>query len=61
LGFEFGHGDGWEGGGGVVLGFVVVDFVDGDGGVDDGGLDGFFLDDGLDGSANVYALLAHLR
>jgi len=45
---ELVHGDGGEGGCGVVLCFVVVDFVDGDCGVDDGGLNGLFLDDGLD-------------
>lgn len=38
---EVGHGDGGEGGGGVVLGGVVVNLVDGDGGVDNSGLDGF--------------------
>ena len=32
----------------MVLGLVVVDFVDGDGGVYDGRLDGFLLDDRLD-------------
>lgn len=45
---ELGHGDGREGGGGVVFCLVVVDFVDGVGRVDDGGLDGLLLDDGLD-------------
>jgi len=45
---ELGHGDSGKRGGGVVLGFVVVDFMDGDGGVDDGGLDGLLLDDWLD-------------
>ena len=34
---------------GVVLGFIVVDFVDGDGGVDDGWLDSLLIDDWLDG------------
>jgi len=37
---ELGHGDCGEGRGGVVLGGVVVDLVDGDGGVGDVGLDG---------------------
>lgn len=32
----------------MVLSLVLVNFVDGDGGVDDGGLDGLLLDDGLD-------------
>lgn len=48
LALELVHGDGGEGGGGVMLGFVLVHLVDGDGGVDDGGLDGLLLDDGLD-------------
>ena len=34
------HGDSRKSGGGVVLGSVVVDLVDGDGGVGDVGLDG---------------------
>ena len=34
---------------GVVLAFIVVDFVDGDGGVDDGWLDSLLVDDWLDG------------
>ena len=46
---EVGHAHGREGGGGVVLGLVLVDLVDGDGGVDDRRLDGLLLDDGLDG------------
>lgn len=37
---EVGHADGWEGGGGVVLGGVVVDLVDWHGGVHDMRLDG---------------------
>jgi hypothetical protein len=37
---ELGHGDGRESRGGVVLGGVVVDLVDGDGGVGDVRLDG---------------------
>jgi len=51
--FEVGHADGWEGGGGVVLSFVDVGFVDGNGGVDNGGLDGLLLDNGLDGLVYV--------
>jgi hypothetical protein len=42
LGLELGHGDGGKGGGGVVLGSVVVDLVDGDGGVGDVRLDGLW-------------------
>lgn len=45
---ELGHGDGREGGGSVVLGFVLVDLVDRDGGVNNGWLDGLLFDDGLD-------------
>jgi hypothetical protein len=37
---KVGHGDGWECGGRVVLGSVVVDLVDWDGGVDNVGLNG---------------------
>lgn len=37
----------------MVLRFIVVDFVDGDGSVDDGGLDRLLLDNGLDGLVNV--------
>jgi hypothetical protein len=37
---ELGHGNGGESGGSVVLGGVVVDLVDGDGGVGDVGLNG---------------------
>jgi len=37
----------------VVLGLVVVDFVDGVCGMDDGGLDGLFLYDGLNGLVDV--------
>lgn len=40
----------------MVLGFVVVDFVYGDGDVDDGGLDRFLLDNGLDGFVDVWEL-----
>ena len=46
---EVSHADGGQCGCGMVLGFVLVDFVNGDRGVDDGGLNGFFLYDGLDG------------
>jgi len=37
---EVGHADSRKGRSGVVLSSVVVDLVDGDGGVDNGGLDG---------------------
>jgi len=40
---ELGHGDGGESGCSVVLGGVVVNLVDGDGGVGDVGLDGLCL------------------
>lgn len=40
LGLELGHGDGGKGGGSVVLGGVVVNLVDGDGGVGDVRLNG---------------------
>jgi len=45
---ELVHGHCREGGGAVVARGLVVDFVDGYGGVDDLGLDGLLLDDGLD-------------
>jgi len=51
--FEVSHADGWEGGSGVVLGFIDVGLVDGDGGVYYGGLDSLFLNDGLNGLVNV--------
>jgi hypothetical protein len=47
------HGDGGEGGCGVVLGLVVVDLVDGDGVVDDRRLDGLLADDWLDDLVDV--------
>lgn len=50
---EVGHADSWKSGGGVVLGSVVVNLVDGDGGVDDSRLDDLLLDDGLDGLVDV--------
>jgi hypothetical protein len=37
----------------MVLGLVLVDFVDGNGGVDDGWLNCLLLDDGLDVLVNV--------
>jgi hypothetical protein len=40
---ELGHGDGGKSGGSVVLGGVVVDLMDGDGGVGDVGLDGLCI------------------
>src|SRR4051794_2589708 len=48
LALELIHAHSREGGGAVVTGSFVVDFVDGDGSVDDLGLNGLFLNDGLD-------------
>src|SRR4051812_17518319 len=48
LALELIHGDGRELGGGMVLGFVLVNLVYGNGGVDDGWLNGLLLNDGLD-------------
>lgn len=50
---ELGHGHGRKLRGLVVSGSVVVDLVDGDGGVDHVGLDGLLVDDGLDGLVDV--------
>lgn len=50
---KVGHADSWEGRGGVVLSSVVVNLVDGHGGVDDVGLDGLLLDNGLDSLVDV--------
>jgi hypothetical protein len=50
---ELVHGNRGEMTGSVVLCLVLVDFVDGDGGVHDGGLDSLLLDDGLDILVNV--------
>ena len=50
---EVGHADGRESGGGVVLGLILVDLVDGNGGVDNRRLDGLLLDDWLDGPDTV--------
>ena len=47
LALELLHGQGGELGGGVVLGLVLVDLVDGDGRMDHGGLDGLLLHDRL--------------
>lgn len=41
----------------VVLGGIVVGFVDGDGGVCDVGLDCFLVNDGLDGFVDVLIIL----
>lgn len=54
---EFGHGDCGERRGGVVLGGVVVDLVDGDGGVGDVRLNGLLLDHGLDSLVDVVVLV----
>jgi hypothetical protein len=50
---EVGHRDGRKSRGAVVLGSVVVNLVDGDGGVDNVGLDGLLVDNGLDGLVDV--------
>lgn len=50
---EVGHGDGRKSRGAVVLGSVVVDLVDRDGGVDNVRLDGLLVDNGLDGLVDV--------
>jgi len=48
LALEFRQGHRWELAGSVVLGLVLVDLVNRDGGVDNGRLDRLLLDDGLD-------------
>lgn len=50
---ELGHGNGGESRGLVVLGSVVVNLVDGDGGVGDVRLNSLLLDDRLDGLVDV--------
>jgi hypothetical protein len=50
---EVGHRDGGKSRGGVVLGSVVVNLVDGDGGVDNVRLNGLLVDNGLDGLVDV--------
>lgn len=50
---KVGHGDGGKSRGSVVLGGVVVNLVDGDGGVDNVRLDGLLVDNGLDGLVDV--------
>lgn len=42
------HGDTWKLGSSVVLSLVLVNLVDGDGGMNDRGLNSLLLDDGLD-------------
>lgn len=54
---ELGHGDSGQGRGLVVLSGVVVNLVDGHGGVGDVRLNGLLLDDGLDGLMNVVVLV----
>jgi len=63
LALELIHAHSREGGGAVVTGSFVVDFVDGDGSVDDLGLNGLFLNDGLDFLVDVmmYLLALHNR
>jgi len=58
---ELVHGHGREGGGSVVAGCFVMDFMDRDGGVHDVWLDGFLLDDGLDCFVNVVMHLLALH
>jgi len=53
LALELVHRHSRERGGSVVLSFVLVDFVDGNGVVDDGWLDGLLLDYGLDVLVNM--------
>jgi len=53
LPLELLKGNSGEGRGGVVLGSVVVDLVDGDGGVDDVRLNGLLVHNGLDGLVDV--------
>jgi len=48
LSLELVHGHSREGGSSVMLGLVLVDFMDGDGGVNDGWLNSLLLDDRLD-------------
>jgi hypothetical protein len=48
LALELVQSDGWELSSSVVLSFILVNLVDGDGGVDDGWLDSLPLDDWLD-------------
>ena len=50
---KVGHGDGGKSRGSVVLGGVVVNLVDGNGGVDNVRLDSLLVDDGLDGLVDV--------
>jgi len=54
---ELSHGDGGKSRSGVVLGGVVVDLVNGDGGVGDVRLNGLLLDHGLDGLVDVVVLV----
>jgi len=50
---EFAHADSWELSGSVVLGFVLVNFMDRDGGVDNAWLDSLLVYDWLDGLVYV--------
>jgi len=50
---ELVHADGWERGSSVVLGLILVDFVDWNGGVHDGWLNSLLLDDWLDSLVDV--------
>ena len=53
LGLELLHGHGWESSSLMVGSLVMVNLMDGDGGVDDVGLDGLLLNNGLDGLVDV--------
>jgi hypothetical protein len=53
LGLELLHGHGWESSSLMVGSLVMVNLMDGDGGVDNVGLDGLLLDNGLDGLVDV--------
>lgn len=50
---KVGHGDGGKSRGSVVLGGIVVNLVDGDGGVDNMRLNGLLVDNRLDGLVDV--------
>lgn len=42
----------------MVLGFIVVNFMDGNGGVDDRGLDGLLLYNGLDRFVDIFWVIS---
>ena len=53
LGLELLHGHGWESSSLMVGSLVMVNLMDGDGGVDNVGLDGLLLNNGLDSLVDV--------